>query len=164
MTEPRRRRRARVITCSDRAAGGHYADRSGPVIVTRLRQWALDCPDAEVVADGPAVEEALRRAVAAADLVITTGGTGLGPRDLTPEATLAVVDRQAPGIAEAIRAAGIASGVPQAMLSRGIAGLVGTCLVVNLPGSPSGARDGLDVLDQVLGHALDQAAGGGDHG
>jgi molybdenum cofactor synthesis domain-containing protein len=116
-----------------------------------------------VVPDGPEVEEALRAAVAAGpDLVVTTGGTGLTPTDGTPEATARVVDRMVPGIAEAIRAAGVSAGVPAAMLSRGVAGLAGRTLVVNLPGSTGGVRDGLAVLEPVVAHAISQARGG-DH-
>ena len=152
-----------VITCSTRAAGGVYPDRSGPVIVEALRRWGVEVGEPIVVADGPEVEEALRAAVAAGpDLVLTTGGTGLTPTDGTPEATGRVVDRMVPGIAEAIRAAGVASGVPTAMLSRGVAGLAGTTLVVNLPGSTGGVRDGLAVLEPVVAHAISQARGG-DH-
>ena len=152
-----------VITCSTRAAGGVYPDRSGPVIVEALRRWGVEVGEPIVVADGPEVEEALRAAVAAGpDLVLTTGGTGLTPTDGTPEATGRVVDRMVPGIAEAIRAAGVASGVPTAMLSRGVAGLAGTTLVVNLPGSTGGVRDGLAVLEPVVAHAISQVRGG-DH-
>ena len=114
--------RAVVITCSTRAASGVYPDRSGPVIVQTLREWDLDglvVDDPVVVPDGPEVEAALRAAVdSGAALVLTTGGTGLTPTDGTPEATRAVIDREVPGLAEAIRAAGVASGVPTAMLSR----------------------------------------------
>ena len=158
--------RAVVITCSSRAASGVYPDRSGPIIVQTLRQWDLDglvVDDPVVVPDGPEVEAALRAAVdSGAALVLTTGGTGLTPTDGTPEATRAVIDREVPGLAEAIRAYGLAQGVATAALSRGVAGLAGRTLVVNLPGSPAGCRDGLAVLAEVLPHAVDQIRGG-DH-
>jgi molybdenum cofactor synthesis domain-containing protein len=152
-----------VITCSTRAATGVYPDRSGPIIVEALRSWGIEVGEPIVVADGPDVEKALRAAVdAAPDLVLTTGGTGLTPTDGTPEATRRVIDRPVPGIAEAIRAAGVRAGVPSAMLSRGIAGLAGRTLVVNLPGSTGGVRDGMAVLEPVVAHAISQIEGG-DH-
>ena len=155
--------RVLVITVSTRAAAGVYPDRSGPAVVEELAAagWHVDQPI--VVPDGDAVEAALRAAVADAyDLVLTTGGTGLGPDDLTPEATARVADRLAPGIAEAVRASGIEAGVATAVLSRGIAGVAGRTLIVNLPGSVGGARDGVRALLPVLGHAVDQLRGG-DH-
>lgn len=152
-----------VITCSTRASRGIYPDRGGPLIVEALREWGFVCPDPVVVPDGPPVGEALRAALAAgADVVLTTGGTGVSPTDATPEQTLGVVDRLVPGIAEAIRAAGVGAGVPTAMLSRGVAGMAGCSLIVNLPGSPGGVRDALAVLRGVIPHAVSQAAGG-DH-
>jgi len=152
-----------VITCSTRAAAGVYPDRSGPIIVEVLRGWGLAVGDGVVVADGLEVERALRSAISSgAALVITTGGTGLTPTDGTPEATMRVVDRLVPGIAEAIRAAGVNSGTPSAMLSRGVSGLAGRSLVINLPGSTGGVRDGLAVLESVVAHALSQIQGG-DH-
>jgi molybdenum cofactor synthesis domain-containing protein len=152
-----------VVTCSTRAACGVYADRSGPIVVAALREWGFDVSE-DLVEDGPQVEAALRAALSRdVDLVLTTGGTGLTPGDGTPEATLAVIDRLVPGIAEAIRAAGVAAGVPTAMMSRGVAGLAGTTLVVNLPGSTGGVRDAMAVLHPVLAHALSQIHGG-DHG
>lgn len=154
--------RALVVSVSNRAAAGVYSDRSGPLIVESLTGLGAQADGPKVVPDGEPVEAALREAVAEGyDLVVTTGGTGLTELDLTPEMTRRVVDREIPGIAEAIRAAGMAK-VPTAALSRGIAGLAGTTLVVNLPGSPGGVRDGMAVLGPILGHAIDQIHGG-DH-
>ena len=154
--------RAVVITASNRAAAGVYADRSGPVIAQWLRGRGFDTPDPVVVPDGEPVADALRAAVAdGADVVLTTGGTGISPTDATPEVTRGVLDYEVPGLADAIRAAG-APAVPTAVLSRGLAGVAGRTLVVNLPGSTGGVRDGLAVLDGVLEHAVDQLRGG-DH-
>jgi molybdenum cofactor synthesis domain-containing protein len=156
--------RALAITASNRAAAGVYEDRSGPVLVGLLRSAGCDPVDGPVVVpDGEPVRAALRDAVTAGyDVVVTTGGTGLTPGDLTPEMTRQVIDREIPGIAEAIRAAGAAAGVAAAVLSRGVAGLAGRTLIVNLPGSAGGVRDGMAVLSRVLAHAIDQAHGG-DH-
>ncbi|HET9895177.1 MAG TPA: MogA/MoaB family molybdenum cofactor biosynthesis protein [Streptosporangiaceae bacterium] len=155
--------RALAITVSNRASAGIYADKSGPVLVELLRTAGCETDGPVVVPDGPPVQTALSKAIEAGyDLVVTTGGTGLTPSDLTPEMTRLLLDREIPGIGEAIRAAGVAAGIPSAMLSRGVAGLAGSTLIVNLPGSAGGVRDGMAVLQSVLQHALDQA-GGGDH-
>ena len=155
--------RALAVTVSNRAAAGVYEDRSGPVLVRLLAEAGCSVDGPLVVPDGEPVEAALREAVTAGyDVVVTTGGTGLTPGDLTPEMTRRVLDREIPGIAEAIRAGGAAAGIPAAILSRGIAGLAGTVLIVNLPGSTGGVRDGMAVLGPILAHAVDQAHGG-DH-
>ncbi|MDN5768368.1 MAG: MogA/MoaB family molybdenum cofactor biosynthesis protein [Humibacillus sp.] len=152
-----------VVTSSNRAAAGVYTDTSGAVIVERLRAWGFHVDDAIVVADGDPFGAALREAIGGAPaLVLTTGGTGLTPTDVTPEQTRPVLDRLVPGVAEALRAAGIAKGVPTAMLSRGLVGIAGSTFVANLPGSRGGVRDALDVLEPVLAHVLSQVAGG-DH-
>jgi molybdenum cofactor synthesis domain-containing protein len=154
--------RALAVTVSNRAASGAYADASGPLLAGLLRDAGCETDGPTVIPDGQAVTETLRRAVAAGyDLVVTTGGTGLTPGDQTPEMTRAVIDREVPGIAEAIRAAGAAK-VATAVLSRGLAGLAGETLIVNLPGSSGGVRDGMAVLSGVLAHAVDQVHGG-DH-
>jgi molybdenum cofactor synthesis domain-containing protein len=153
--------RAVVICASTRAATGVYPDRTGPLIVATLREWGYDVDDATVVPDGEPVAEAIGAALSQSPkVVITTGGTGISPTDATPEMTRRHLDREVPGIAEAIRAAGVAKGVPTAMLSRGIAGVAGRALVVNLPGSTGGVKDALEVLADVVGHAVDQVAGG----
>jgi len=155
--------RAEVVVASNRAATGVYADETGPVIVEFLQRLGFTVDDPVVVPDGDPVGAAIRAAAdGGARLVLTTGGTGLTPTDETPEQTRAVLDREAPGIAEAIRAAGVAKGVPTAALSRGTAGVVGSCLVVNLPGSRGGVKDGLAVLEPMLLHAVEQVVGS-DH-
>ena len=154
---------ARVITVSDRSSRGERADASGPLLVSLLRDLGLEVADPVVVPDEvDAVQEALRAAAASYDLVVTTGGTGLSPRDVTPEATAPLLDRQVPGLGEALRQRGAAA-VPTAVLSRGLVGTIGATLVVNLPGSTGGVRDGVRVLAPVLEHALAQLRGGGDH-
>ncbi len=155
-------RRAVVVVASNRAAAGVYADRTGPVIVNWLCERGYQTPDPVVVPDGSPVRDAVAVAVAdAVDVVLTTGGTGISPTDRTPEATEPLLDRRLPGLADAIRSAGLPQ-VPTAVLSRGLAGVAGQTLVVNLPGSTGGVRDGLAVLDRVLDHAVEQLHGA-DH-
>ncbi len=156
--------RALAVTVSNRAAAGVYADKSGPVLVEGLRAAGCAVVDGPlVIPDGDPVEAALRDAIAAGyDVVVTTGGTGLTPGDLTPEMTRRVLHREIPGIGEALRSAGAAAGVPSAILSRGLAGVAARTLIVNLPGSSGGVRDGMAVLAPVLGHAVSQI-NGGDH-
>lgn len=154
--------RARVVVASNRAASGVYADTSGPLLVDGLRELGCAVDEPVVVPDGEPVGEALRQAAAdGIDVLLTSGGTGLTPTDRTPEVTGALLDREVPGIAEAIRAHSRAA-VPTAALSRGLAGQIGRMLVVNLPGSSGGARDGLAVLGPILRHAVEQIRGG-DH-
>jgi molybdenum cofactor synthesis domain-containing protein len=149
-----------VIVASTRAAAGEYDDRTGPVIVDWLTKHDYRVGIAQVVADGPDVETAIRAAVAdGVHLIITTGGTGVGVGDGTPEAAAAVIEREVPGIAEELRRRGAAS-TPFALLSRGIAGTAGGSLIVNLPGSSGGVRDGLGLIGEIAGHVLEQLAGG----
>ncbi|WP_424213313.1 MogA/MoaB family molybdenum cofactor biosynthesis protein [Streptomyces sp. BI20] len=154
--------RALVVTASNRASRGVYADRGGPVLAEGLTGLGFAVDGPLVVPDGDPVEAALREAVAAGyDVVLTTGGTGISPTDRTPDATAKVLDYEIPGIPQAIRAENLAK-VPTAALSRGLAGVAGHTLIVNLPGSTGGVRDGLTVLSRILLHAVDQIRGG-DH-
>ncbi|MDQ1137785.1 molybdenum cofactor synthesis domain-containing protein [Microbacterium sp. SORGH_AS 1204] len=154
-------KRVVVLVASTRCAAGRAVDRTGPVIVEWLRGrgWSTDHL---VVADGDPVGDALRRALEQnVELIVTTGGTGINPTDRTPEQTLPLLDQVLPGIGEAIRARGMSS-TPLAVLSRGVAGIAGRSVIVNLPGSPSGVADGIAVLDDVIEHIISQLAGG-DH-
>lgn len=156
--------RAQVITVSDRSSRGEREDTSGPLLAQLLRELGLEVGEPVVVPDeAELVTAALRVAATSYDLVVTSGGTGLSPRDVTPEATRPLLDREIPGIAEALRSRS-ADRVPTSVLSRGLVGTIGRTLVVNLPGSTGGVRDGVAVLAPVLDHALAQLRGGGDHG
>lgn len=152
-------RSARVIIASTRASSGVYTDESGPIIAEWLEQRGFLPSQPTVVADGNPVGEALNDALdAEVNVIITSGGTGISPTDSTPEQTVAVLDYMIPGLAEAIRQSGLPK-VPTSVLSRGVCGVAGRTLVINLPGSPGGVRDGLGVLADVLDHALRQLAG-----
>ncbi|BAL93299.1 putative molybdopterin biosynthesis protein B [Actinoplanes missouriensis 431] len=151
-----------MIVASNRASAGVYADTSGPRLVAGLRELGCEVGDPVVVPDGDPVTQALREAVTdGVDVVLTSGGTGVTPTDRTPEATRGLLDFEIPGIAEAIRAYS-RDRVPAAALSRGLAGVAGRTLIVNLPGSTGGAKDGLAVLGPILKHTVDQIRGG-DH-
>ncbi|MEO5874482.1 MAG: MogA/MoaB family molybdenum cofactor biosynthesis protein [Streptosporangiaceae bacterium] len=154
--------KALAVTISTRAASGVYEDRSGPVLAELLSEYGCQVRGPVVVPDGAAVRSVLEQAVAEGyDVVVTSGGTGLTPTDQTPEMTRLVITREVPGIADAIRL-GNRDTVPTSILSRGLAGIAGNTLIVNLPGSTGGVRDGMQILGPVLAHAVDQISGG-DH-
>jgi len=155
--------RAAVITVSDRAHAGAYEDRSGPAAVAALASLGFAVAGTEVVPDeAESITSALLDWSARADLIVTTGGTGCAPRDVTPEATSRVIDRPVPGVAEKMRIAG-SELEPRSWLSRGVAGLRGACLIVNLPGSPKGVRESLDAVGMLLIHAVTLATGRNGH-
>ena len=152
-----------VVVASNRAAAGVYEDATGPLLVEFLNRLGFVTDAAVVVPDGEPVAAAITAAVnTGARVVLTTGGTGLTPTDRTPEVTRPLLDAEIPGLAEAIRAHGVSKGVPTAVLSRGLAGRIGHCVVVNLPGSRGGVKDAIAVLEPVLIHAAEQVVGS-DH-
>ena len=147
-----------MLTVSDGVSAGEREDASGDLLAEALAADGWEVERRVVSDDGAEISSALRELAAANGLVLTTGGTGFGPRDVTPEATAAVVERAAPGISEAVRADAVAK-TPHGMLSRGAAGIVGSTLIVNLPGSPGACRDGWAVLAPAVGHAVGLLAG-----
>ncbi len=151
---------AGILTVSDKGAAGQREDRSGPGIREVLQALGGTVVRSDIVPDERgAIQDRLRRwADDGLDLIITTGGTGVGPRDITPEATLPVLDRLVPGIAEALRAEGMKA-TPHSMLSRGVAGVRGRCLIINLPGSPKAVREGMEVVRPALKHAIELLRG-----
>jgi len=153
---------AAVVVASTGGAAGTREDTTGPVIADWLAEHGFAVDAVTVVADADIATELGRVVASAPAVIITTGGTGLSPTDRTPEATLALLDRELPGVSEAIRARGLAS-TPTAVLSRAVAGTVNGTVIVNLPGSAGGVRDGLAVLEGLLGHLVAQIAGGGAH-
>jgi molybdenum cofactor synthesis domain-containing protein len=155
--------RAAVVVASNRAAAGVYADTTGPMLVDFLAALGFSCQAPVVVPDGDPVGAAIAAEVTGgARVVLTTGGTGLTPTDRTPEVTRPLLDREVPGIAEAIRSYGVGQGIATASLSRGLSGVAGDCLVVNLPGSRGGVKDAIAVLEPILVHAVEQIVGS-DH-
>ena len=165
MTEPggpRYPRTALVLTASDRSAAGTREDASGAGVAARLETLGFAVERSVVADDRAEIEAALRAAAERYPLVVTTGGTGLTPRDVTPQATLAVVDYEVPGLAEAIRAEGRLK-TPLAALSRAVVGVRGRTLIVNVPGSPKGALESIEAIVPVLEHALETLAGPFDH-
>jgi molybdenum cofactor synthesis domain-containing protein len=149
--------RISIITISDSVAAGKYEDRSGPAVVTRCRELGWRIVSTSVLADDrEAIEELLLRTAASndADAILTTGGTGVGPRDVTPEATIAVAERLIPGFAEHMRAEGIKK-TERALLSRAVAAIRNKTIIINLPGSPKGAVESLDAIAELLPHAVD---------
>jgi molybdenum cofactor synthesis domain-containing protein len=152
--------KAAVLTLSDKGAKGLRADESGPALREGLEAIGAEVLFYEIIPDEKSIlKEKLIELSMKTDLIITTGGTGLSPRDITPEATLEVTDRAVPGIAEAVRSYGLAR-TNRAMLSRGVAGLRGKCLIINLPGSPKGAKEGLEAIAGALPHAVEKLRGG----
>lgn len=155
-------RKALIVIASTRAAGGVYEDTAGPILAEAVAGWGFTVSGPQIVADGEPVRHALVRAVSEYDLIITSGGTGVSPTDVTPEMTLPLLDREIPGIPEMLRTYGVSKGVPTSALSRGLAGVSGGALIVNLPGSSGAVKDAVRILGDVVRHAVDQVAGG-DH-